>query len=233
MKKFTTKLLMSIIAVAFAFVALGTSTYAWFSMNSTVTVTGMNIKAKSDTEFLVVMEGSTFDKTVKTIEATSTAEEKELLPVTPATTLTAANVGTATSWKYTFSDDPDEYEQGTNASWATCTESNIGQYVASETFAIGLHESSGVENTGEKALLLTNVTIAANTGITVVVVCGDNIYTHAATASNLTETIASNASQTGNIVTLYYFIDGENSNVWSNYIENLHGNVVLSFGIAE
>ena len=48
MKKFTTKLLMSIIAVAFAFVALGTSTYAWFSMNTTVSATGMEVGAKSN-----------------------------------------------------------------------------------------------------------------------------------------------------------------------------------------
>lgn len=54
MKKFTTKLLMSIIAVAFAFVALGTSTYAWFSMNEKVTVTGMQISAKSDSSYLII-----------------------------------------------------------------------------------------------------------------------------------------------------------------------------------
>ena len=57
MKKFTTKLLMSIIAVAFAFVALGTSTYAWFSMNTQVTVTGMEIGAKSENTYLLIGTG--------------------------------------------------------------------------------------------------------------------------------------------------------------------------------
>ena len=51
MKKFTTKLLMSIIAVAFAFVALGTSTYAWFSMNTSVSASNLTIKAKADIEW--------------------------------------------------------------------------------------------------------------------------------------------------------------------------------------
>ena len=54
MKKFTTKLLMSIIGVAFAFVALGTSTYAWFAMNQEVAVTGMQISAKSDSTYLII-----------------------------------------------------------------------------------------------------------------------------------------------------------------------------------
>lgn len=56
MKKFTTKLLMSIIAVAFAFVALGTSTYAWFSMNTQVTVSSMELVAKSDNTYLLVSD---------------------------------------------------------------------------------------------------------------------------------------------------------------------------------
>lgn len=67
MKKFTTKLLMSIIAVAFAFVALGTSTYAWFSMNTTVTVTGMEIGAKSENTYLLI--GTDTNNTAALIQA--------------------------------------------------------------------------------------------------------------------------------------------------------------------
>ena len=62
MKKFTTKLLMSIIAVAFAFVALGTSTYAWFAMNTTVSANNIQLTAKSDNIFLQIKNANTYTK---------------------------------------------------------------------------------------------------------------------------------------------------------------------------
>ena len=53
MKKLIPALAMLLIAA----VMLGTSTYAWFSMNTTVTATGMQVKAKSNNTFLLINTG--------------------------------------------------------------------------------------------------------------------------------------------------------------------------------
>ena len=55
MKKLIPALCMLLIAAAM----LGTSTYAWFSMNTTVTATGMQVKAKSDAKFLQIAQTAT------------------------------------------------------------------------------------------------------------------------------------------------------------------------------
>ena len=57
MKKLTTKLLLSIIAFALTFIALGTQTFAWFAMNRTVTATGLEITVTSDYVFLIIGTG--------------------------------------------------------------------------------------------------------------------------------------------------------------------------------
>lgn len=53
MKKLIPALAMLLIAA----VMLGTSTYAWFSMNTTVTATGMQITAKSNNTYLLINTG--------------------------------------------------------------------------------------------------------------------------------------------------------------------------------
>lgn len=233
MKKFTTKLLMSIIAVAFAFVALGTSTYAWFSMNTTVTASGMTITAKSDTEFLVIVEGSTFNASATTIEISSTADAEELYPVAPAVTLTAANIDTAASWHYAYSAKNDEYQKKEGTDYIACT--SLTGFVAKETFSVGLNDKSGA-TVATKDLKLTSITVPEQKGITCVVVCGNNIYTHATSNANVTnETLAAAASvtQSGLVISVYYYFNGEDAKVYSDNADNLTGSVSLSFGLRD
>ena len=101
MRKFTTKLFISIIAVAFAFVALGTSTFAWFSMNTRVDVTGMEIGARSNNTFLLI--GDTYDTDdATTIENIQDAQENTTITfslteaeatVLPAKPLASSEIG--------------------------------------------------------------------------------------------------------------------------------------------
>lgn len=94
MKTFTRKLFISMIAVVFAFIALGTSTFAWFSMNTRVDVSGMEIGARSNNTFLLI--GGTYGAddaaTIAAIKAanentrvtyTLTAAESTVLPSKP------------------------------------------------------------------------------------------------------------------------------------------------------
>ena len=64
-------------------ILLATSTYAWFSMNTTVTATGMSITAEADNPFLMIQEnGKTGDWTE---EATLTADGANLSLIHPTT----------------------------------------------------------------------------------------------------------------------------------------------------
>ena len=67
MKHFGRKLFASIIACLLCLTALGTSTYAWFSMNKTVTVTGMQVEATAEGS-LVIKTGSAPTETDSTVD---------------------------------------------------------------------------------------------------------------------------------------------------------------------
>jgi len=53
MRKLSKKLLLSILSVALVFIALGTTTFAWFSMNAKVTVTGMQVRTNVANNLLI------------------------------------------------------------------------------------------------------------------------------------------------------------------------------------
>lgn len=80
---------------------LATSTYAWFSMNKTVTATGMQITAKSDSTYLLINTGDNDSASeiqaagTITIPLTVSAEDSVVLPSSPA--LTATEVGYLTT----------------------------------------------------------------------------------------------------------------------------------------
>lgn len=226
MKKFR-KLIPALCMLLVSALFVGTSTYAWFSMNKEVAATGMEIEAKSDSIVLVINEGDTFNSAGTATEVTSTAAKKALYPVAPVkgTTLTSENVATPASWNYAYSDANDKYQAAT--AYTKCTD--LANYVASETFSIGLNDKSGVTSAGK--LRLTGVTLPTDTGISVVVVCGDKVYKHDATAASLTEELADSVNTTGTVVTVYYYINGENTNVYSNNETNLTGKVTLNFDV--
>jgi len=107
MKKFTTKLLMSIIAVAFAFVALGTSTYAWFAMNTTVSATGMEVGAKSNSTYLLISKTNNTaagiqGENITTVDVAETGENTLVLPSKPKETAEVAASGAEPNYTTTF-----------------------------------------------------------------------------------------------------------------------------------
>ena len=225
MKK-TRKLIPALAMLLISAVMMSTASFAWFSMNKQVTATGMTIQAQSDNVWLVINEGSTFNPSYKLKDASSTASAKSLYPVAPAITLTSANVTAPASWHFAYSD-------ATNTSTAAggyqdC--STLDGYVASETFSIGLSKISGADTAPN--LRLTAVDLPDNSGISVVVVCGTNAYNHEADASGITDNkLADEVTKTGVVVTVYYYINGDDANVYVDNIAALTGKVTLSFDV--
>lgn len=96
MKKFK-KLIPAFCMLLVSAVMLGSSTFAWFSMNNKVTATGLDVTAKSNTQFLVISDSNdalAADYNTTTIGAAyqaranlpvgfneGTADEKKVLPV--------------------------------------------------------------------------------------------------------------------------------------------------------
>lgn len=87
MKKFK-KLIPAFCMLLVSAVMLGSSTFAWFSMNNKVTASGLDVTAKSNTQFLMITGSLTGGKVVDTADLataaltkTSGASDNKVLPV--------------------------------------------------------------------------------------------------------------------------------------------------------
>lgn len=225
MKK--TKLIVPALGLLLVSTAASVSgTVAWFSMNTSVTATSMTVSAVSDSKWLVINTGASFNANGVASTAVSEASA-ELYPAAPATTITSANVEAEASWHYAYSAANDSATK--NGDYVVVSDGTLANYVTSESFWIGLSNKSGSDSASN--LKLTSVELPANTGISCVVVCGSNCYTHRTSASPLTEALATSVTKTGVEVKVYYFIDGDNENVYTNNIASLTGTLTLTFAV--
>lgn len=154
MKKLTTKLLMSIIAVAFAFVALGTSTYAWFAMNTNVTANNIQLTAKSDNIFLQIKNASDESANAAKTQAAAVTASKEVYPV-DYKSISAAG---AVAWGTSTSDDPTQVNYTAKADLTDLASTT--DHVWSDTFKFWISENAS----GSKGynLKLTGVTVTGD-----------------------------------------------------------------------
>lgn len=231
MKKFK-KLIPALCMLLISAVLMGTSTYAWFSMNKTVTAGGMSVTANSDSAYLIIRTGETLSGSANNASANVNASLK---PVSPKETLTSANIETAGSWGTATSDNPNDANVGATLTALTGEFLGDGKYVLKQSFMVGIVENSGAVNDD---LRLASVKLTEKTGmdgLTVVIVCGTNIYTYNAT----NETISSEqvlatkdlVTKDGVKVNVYIFIDGKNEAVKSANATQLGGSVELTFTI--
>ncbi len=231
MKKFK-KLIPALCMLLVSAVMLGSTTFAWFSMNNTVTATGMEVAAKSDELFLAIKYGSTYDKTHSETTATSTATKKELLPVDHGTVAggtgthteitSAADMTDNTKWYYAYSDKNTVSSAKANTAKQVST-GNLGNYIASESFTVGVYENSGASKFAN--LNVTSVNIPADKGLVLVLVCGDNVITFKASGNFTDKTLTGATGMESAIVTAYYYIDGTNDKVFSDNAVNITGKI--------
>lgn len=108
MKKLTRKLLLSIIAVLFAFATLGTSTFAWFSTNTKVTASSMSVTAASPEPYLQIKLTSADPATYA--DLVNHAVSAEALKLVTVSAISGATV----TWGKAKSTNPNEVQE-TNA----------------------------------------------------------------------------------------------------------------------
>lgn len=99
MKKSLRKLVPAFVMILIAASLVGTSTYAWFSMNTTVEVTGMELSVKSDDTYLLISKTNTTASAIqaensgagnKTVDVSVDQENLVVKPSSPCLTSTEA-----------------------------------------------------------------------------------------------------------------------------------------------
>ncbi len=236
------KLVMSICMLLVAASLLGTSTFAWFSMNKTVSATGMQITAKTSSTFLLI--GSGTNDTASEIQALVGSAsgdnglttdinvpnaEASVLPAAHETIATATAAAAYANW-YTGAGTAPDNGALVNATKTVLTDSTFASYVIKRT--VYLTVAVGGTTTGDIKVALDSMTQIDGTGaslthdpVSIVVACGDTVleFNKANSWTNtnaLTTAVASTAVKT---VDIYIYYDGNNSAVTTNNFANLSG----------
>lgn len=239
MKKFK-KLIPAFCMLLVSAVMLGTSTFAWFSMNTTVTAKEMKVTAKSQTEYFVI---STTENDVKNSTATGTEVTFSTTPaaVQPVAyngtgaTITAKNNTTAENGKwYTASSDKYNEAQGTTPAAISNGNVTLGEtaYFTKYEFYVGLAGNStavanklnvkvtkdgAVSAAVKAAVVVTPMGDDSNSATDTMITWTDLSGTGAQTAANYNfEVKGINESAKYAKVTVYAYVDGTDAGVTSN-----------------
>jgi hypothetical protein len=228
------KLISAILMLAFSFVMLVTSSFAWFSMNDKVDVTGMKVSAKGDQIYLQIKETAfsspTDDGKPMTALDFSNPEEDpaELLPTAVRESLDKAfdttSKGKGASFIWVSNAGKDATDGTKTGDYTQVTASG---YALEKSMYVRLDPTSGA-TTASKPLYVKSVAFAADSSdvelkkcVSVMVVCGDYAQLWKNDGSAFTqaggdkyfaadETAKFNNSTTGVLVKVYVFFDGDN-----------------------
>ena len=232
---------------------LGTSTYAWFSMNKDVTVTGMSVNVQSDSTFLLVKQGTATAAQVQTAKLTrdsAVTANATLYPaahdaITAASTgITAIDAADSTDstvkdiWYYRYSSDPEDYMGTTPSAITYIPTGDIGQYVLINEFSVATAIGSNeLENLRVKSCTITpgdkpgtDPAVAGDQAVKVLVAGANGFEEFSGTGGNgsgtnylQTANVTSSASST---VKVYVYWDGNDTDVYTNGIADLIGTTV-------
>ena len=205
-----------------------TGTVAWFAANATVSATGMQVTAKSDSVFLEI--SGSHDSGVYSDVGTADIDA-ELFPVSHEDWSDVADIedfdlavaDTYDNWYYRYSKATDDANDNVTAKQYI---SSFADYVATTSFSVKLHTGSA-----DKAydLYVSSVTIPANKGIHVVIAGADGyveLDTTAATiAFDASDILVDEVTQTEQDINVYIFFDGNDEYVFSDNIAALTGEV--------
>lgn len=232
MKKFK-KVVPALCALLVSAVMLGSSTYAWFSMNTKVTAKGMSVTAQSNSTYLVISKNTTLgtdisaslngDNAVGGIGGTKTSvypsakAEKDIT----GTEIKAGDWYYAASKKRNDAGAVGDGALGTNTLSATKIGTELtADYQVTYTFYIGLSgESKAMDNATIKVdaadATAGNSSVALGKGLSAEVKIGDKDAVTLKDGTTNANVTGVNLSNTAITVTVMVYIDGNNANVTS------------------
>ena len=240
MKKFK-KLIPALCMLLISAVMLGSSTYAWFAMNNQVTATGMEVKAASNTQYLVISSSTTLGTELNLTQADmtkkgGTADANTANSVFPCAKAKKALTGVAIGEWYTANSTAfdNEAAEDTNSDKMTnikklsgaTDDDSMNNYWMTYTFYIGLATGSK-EYTGN--LKITNSATLAS-AVKAIIKVGDNEIelTSEKTEDTLTSITLNTAATT---VTVILYVDGNDSTVKSSNTTQITGSLSLALEI--
>lgn len=242
MKKFR-KLVPALCMLLISAVLLGTSTFAWFSMNTTVTATGMQVTAKTDHTYLLISD--TNDKDA--LQTDPTADDRKvdfamgtassLAPSAHETfgaTGASTDAATVGKWYSAQGKIPDKTDMKDDTKTAL---TGFDGYVLTKSVYITVTKDSKIATNLKVSATITNNTAAPATDIAplkVLVVCGDNyVELDSTKLEDASKVLAATISKDAlTKVDIYIYYDGNHANVTTNNAANLGGaKVDLTFSV--
>lgn len=244
-KSLQKQLIAAVAMVLVAMIALGSSTYAWFVSNNSVTATTSNISAQSNSPFLIIYDDTTGQEEAdgKTIVTSTVGTATPLYPAQVVNDSTnfkfqsayASVADAATEKGGTRFDVPDPTTPVNGAAFALKYSVKITSKAGSFT---NLNVTGvTVAGTGSEATGL-------NDAVCVMVKSGTNwqVWKNGAKLTQYADTTTSVTGNGTNLaatvdtstdvpVDIYVFYDGSHANVKTTNIENLlQSNVTVTFG---
>lgn len=235
MKKFK-KLIPALCMLLVSAVLVGTSTYAWFSMNDNVTVTGLQVTAQTDQPYLIIGTGE--NDTAEELQALPKKEPVEgktvnfdvsdtdakVKPVAHETLANAAAAETAGNWYWYNAEKTSASGQGANTK---NTLTDVAGYVITRTVYMTI-----VKDTPQLSDIKATVAITAKDGKTIdaakVLLAVYNDTADKGTEEFDKAKTASTSLKTGVVtdatvvkVVIYIYIDGADASIYTDNAANL------------
>ena len=228
---------------------LGTSTYAWFSMNKDVTVNGMSVTAKSDTAFLVVKQAA-LDNDANTVAAlqseakitdTALTASAQLYPTAHDDIAATANISAIEAtdttnttdkdiWYYKYSTDPDS--SNTSVTSATYVpDASFDDYVLVNAFDLTVKNNGGGASISNLKVSSCTIT-ASDSGDQAVKVLvagpdGNAEFDGAGNANGSNNVICNSVTNAAlSQVRVYVYWDGNDADVYTNGAADLKNTAV-------
>lgn len=223
---------------------LSSTTYAWFSMNKDVTVTGMAVEVKSDATFLLVKQGTASAADIKSAKLTTDSAVTASAVLYPVAhdTVTAASTGitaieaadtTSTTdkdiWYYKYSNDPATSNTDVTAETYVPV-ANFDNYVLVNEFSLTVADGSNeLQNLRVKSCTITPAT-GGDQAVKVLVAGANGCEEFDGTG---TSSPAGTVLQTANVtssgvstVKVYVYWDGNDADVYTNGVADLKNTAV-------
>ena len=207
-------------------------TVAWFSMNKTVTATGMSVTAKSDSSFLLIGNSDQTLEQIQSANATSVSAlaataTGELYPA--AHTNDVTNYATANNpenWYYEYSVDPKKsFESGVTQHTALSTEGVVfSDYVLINTFRITVAAGGRSVNGLKVEAITINVPSGGVDAVNVIVASSTAMHEFKANDSDATDNTVLAASVTNSDyveVSTFIYWNGAHTGVFTNNASKL------------
>ena len=236
------KLIPALAMLLISAVMMSTASFAWFSMNTTVSASGMSVTAKNESKYLQIIAGAdtSFNATDAQVTATATKPTNALRPTALVASIddggakiTGYAGSTELVWAEAFSNDPavstkpttNKYNDVTTSATATDT-SNL--HTLYNIFQVRMNPTTGVNNGG--VLSVSNVKVTASgegnatllPALRVAIIGTDKgaIYNSAGTLVAGDPNIINAVSTTPSQVKVFVFFDGEDAAAYTNAVSS-------------